>query len=131
MLLLNTEAYLIYETVRKTEKIPGDVAEVGVYRGGSAKLIREATKKPLHLGTATPVSGKRFSFVHLDVDIYESTLACLTFFYPRMTKGGCIISHDYPLGSDGVRRAFDEFFSDKPEIIIEPFATDQALVVKL
>lgn len=179
MLLTDQEAYLIHTTVKKTEKIEGDVAEVGVYKGGSAKLIREATKKPLHLfdtfeglpklcakddarqfqkgsysasfesvkkylinypnvhfykglfpATAEPAKGKKFSFVHLDVDIYESTLNCLKFFYPRMSRGGGIISHDYS-NSKGVKKAFDEFFEDKPEIIIEPFATSQCLIVKV
>lgn len=181
MLLGDDEAYLIYNIVKKTEKIGGDVAEVGVYKGGSAKLIREATKRPLHLfdtfeglpelcekdnpkqfqkgkysaslesiqnylsdysniyyykglfpSTAEPVKDKKFSFVHFDVDLYESTLGCLKFFYPRMSRGGVIICHDYP-SSDGVRRAFDEFFKDKPEIILEPYGTGrgQALVVKV
>lgn len=49
MLLEDLEAYQIYTAVRKTEKIEGDIAEVGVYKGGSAKLICEATKKPVHL----------------------------------------------------------------------------------
>ena len=50
MLLADQEAYLIYTTVKKTEKIEGDIAEVGVYKGGSAKLICEATnKKPVYL----------------------------------------------------------------------------------
>ncbi len=179
MLLPDQEAYLLYSTLRKVEKIAGDVAEVGVYKGGSAKLMREATKKPLHLfdtfeglpkigirdnprqfqkgdysaslesvknylkdcpdvffykgifpHTAQPVRNHKFSFVHLDTDIYQSTAACLDFFYPRMNGGGVIISHDYA-NSQGVRQAFDDFFADKPEIIINPYSTGQALVVKI
>ncbi|MBX4199187.1 TylF/MycF family methyltransferase [Candidatus Parcubacteria bacterium] len=178
MLLKHQEAFLIYKTVKKTEKIAGDIAEVGVYKGGSAKLIREATSKTLHLfdtfeglpettskdnqqkfkqgelaaslegvqdylkgysdvyfykglfpETSGPVENKKFSFVHLDVDLYKSTLDCLDFFYPRMTTGGVIMSHNYR-DLVGVRKAFDEFFKDKPEIIIEPSGTSQALVVK-
>jgi len=178
MLLRDQEAYLIYETVKKTEKIEGDIAEVGVYKGGSAKLICEATKKPVHLfdtfeglpdlgenddpkqfhkghlsasfesvksyltnypnvyfykgffpSTAEPVKDKKFSFVHLDVDIYESTLNCLKFFYPRMNKRGVIISHDYSTAK-GVEKAFDEFFSNKPEMIIELTGCSQCLIVK-
>jgi hypothetical protein len=50
MLLADNEAYSIFMLVRKTEKINGDIAEVGVYRGGSAKLICEAKRnKALHL----------------------------------------------------------------------------------
>ena len=74
---------------------------------------------------------KKFSFVHLDVDIYTSTLEALKFFYPRINRGGAILSHDYP-GAVGVKKAFDEFFEDKPEIVIElPTGTGQALVIKL
>ena len=178
MLLFDNEAYQIFMAVRRTEKIEGDIAEVGVYRGGSAKLIREANgNKVLHLfdtfeglpevdpidvplfskgqfaapleavkdflkgykdihfykglfpGTAGPVEDKRFSFVHFDVDTYESTRSCLEFFYPRMNKGGIVLSHDY-INAAGVRKAFDEFFSDKLEPIIEMSGT-QCLIVKL
>lgn len=33
MRLIELEAYRIYSTVRKAEKIPGEIAEVGVYQG--------------------------------------------------------------------------------------------------
>jgi O-methyltransferase len=178
MLINDNEAYQIFMAVRRTEKIPGDLAEVGVYKGGSAKLIRESNRdKKLHLfdtfnglprveeidkplfyegqfaasledvrtslkgykhiyfykglfpGTTAPVENKKFSFVHLDVDTYESTVSCLQFFYPRMNQGGIIISHDY-INAPGVRKAFDEFFIDKVEPIIE-MTGSQCLIVKL
>jgi hypothetical protein len=62
--------------------------------------------------SSTNVRNRRFSFVHLDVDLYQSTLDCLNFFYPRLSLGGIIISHDYTT-AEGVDLAFDEFFSDK------------------
>jgi hypothetical protein len=49
MLLTELEAYQIYAAVAKTAKVDGDIAEVGVYKGGSAKLICETTNKPVHL----------------------------------------------------------------------------------
>lgn len=86
----------------------------------------------LHKGyfpdTAGPIENKIFSFVHLDLDLYESTLASLRFFYPRLVKGGVLISHDYTT-APGVQRAFEEFFCDKPEPIIEMSGT-QCLIVK-
>jgi hypothetical protein len=180
MLLNDLEAYQIYMLVKKIEKIDGDVAEVGVYNGGSAKIICEVVngknvhlfdtfeglpdtcemdnQRQFHKGdfsaqfesvkdylkkypniylykgifplTSDPIKNKKFSFVHLDVDIYESTLNSLNFFYSRMNKGGVIISHDYP-GSEGVKRAFDGFFKDKPEIVIELIGCNQCLVVKV
>src|SRR5215467_10155400 len=125
----------LYQLVLKTRKVPGAIAELGVYRGGSARLIASLKgDKELHLFDTFegmpevradadphhssgdfggswleevkrylsgfdriffyqgffPDSAKelaktpiRFSLVHLDVDIYESTKAGLEFFYPR------------------------------------------------
>lgn len=85
--------------------------------------------KGLFPGSANSVQNRRFSFVHLDVDLYQSTLDCLKFFYPRMNPGGIIITHDYSYAG-GVDRAFSEFFVGKPEQPIELIGY-QAMVVKL
>lgn len=79
--------------------------------------------------TSDRVKDKKFAFVHLDVDLYQSTLESLEFFYPRMSKGGIILSHDYS-SLKGVNSAFNEFFADKPESIIE-LSTSQCLVVRV
>jgi O-methyltransferase len=180
MLLGDWEAFQIFMAVKQTAKIKGDIAEVGVYMGGSSKLICEAKgNKKFHLfdtfeglpapkqedspnqfhekqyshsyanvkkylsnyqnvyfykglfpSTAVPITNEKFSFVHLDVDLYEATLDCIKFFYSRMEKGGILISHDYG-NALGVRRAFDEFFHDKPEPIIEiEILGSQSLIVK-
>ena len=75
------------------------------------------------------VENKKFIFVHLDVDLYKSTKDCLKFLYPRMEKGGVLISHDYSTAK-GVKIAFEEFFKDKPEVVIELVGT-QCMFVKL
>jgi len=179
LLLEDIEAYHIHMAVKITQKVPGDIAEVGVYKGGSAKIICEAKgDKTLHLfdtfeglpkvedvdmvwpfyegkfaasydsvkaylgkeknvffykgifpDTSDPVKDTRFSFVNLDVDTYESTKKCIEFFYPRMSPGGVILSHDY-LTAPGVHKAFDEFFVDKREPVVET-AGSQCVVVKL
>ncbi len=50
LLLEDIEAYHIYMATKRTQKIPGDIAEVGVYKGGSAKIICSAKgDKHLHL----------------------------------------------------------------------------------
>ena len=79
--------------------------------------------------TGHEVADLRFSFVHLDVDLYSSTLDALRFFYPRMQTGGMILSHDYH-SAQGVTAAFDEFFSGHPEVVLALIGGDQALVVK-
>ncbi len=180
ILLSDSEASQLYTMVQTVEKIKGDIAEVGVYKGGSARIIREASMgKNLHLFdtfeglpslskedkslelkeglysyklddvkenlknykdiyyysgvfpfTITPVRDTKFSFVHLDIDLYESTLSALEFFYPRLSLGGIILSHDYP-NLRGVKKAFDEFFLYKPEVIIELRPCSQCMVIKL
>lgn len=174
----DNEAYQIFMAAQRTKKIDGDIAEVGVSRGGSAKVICEANGgKSIHLfdtwrgspelgtfnaptlfgggyapsledvkkylagypnvyfykgvfpDTAADIVNKNFSFVHLDVDSDESILNCLRFFYPKMSKGGIIISHDYSHWPE-FRKAIDSFFENKPEVVIELSGT-QCLIVKL
>lgn len=36
-----------------------------------------------------------FAFVSIDVDLYQPILEGLRYFFPRLTKGGCIFVHDY------------------------------------
>ena len=62
--------------------------------------------KGLFPDTSAPVKDKRFSFVNLDVDTYESTKKCLEFFYPELTRG-CYRLPRLSTGP-GVRKAVDE-----------------------
>ena len=80
--------------------------------------------------TARNLTSEKFCLVHLDTDLYQSTLDSLEFFWPKMVKGGRIISHDYNAGNiGGVKQAFKEFFKESPEMLIE-IADTQVLVVK-
>ena len=95
-------------------------------------LTWEIKKTPgmlFEITTLEALTNRIFSFVHLDVDTYESTRDALQFFYPRMSPGGFLISHDY-LNATGVRRAFDEYFADKPEPIVR-IAETQCLIAKV
>ncbi|WP_442582719.1 TylF/MycF/NovP-related O-methyltransferase [Mesorhizobium sp. ASY16-5R] len=74
------------------------------------------------------VADRSFSLVHIDVDLYQPTMDSLEFFYPRMTKGGFVVCDDY--GSEncpGAKRAFDEFFQDKPQTVLH-LPTGQCIV---
>ena len=63
--------------------------------------------------TSVSVSTKKFSFVHLDANLYQTTLDALEFFWPRMTSGGRVVCHDYNTNSmPGIKKAFSEFFKD-------------------
>lgn len=173
------EAHYLFKQVKKARNVPGAMAEVGVWTGGSARIMKEADRNKLlylidtfkgiprteaidepefykgkfsntsadavreyvnQFGDASCIEGEfpnvelpelQYSFVHLDVDTYQSTKDCLKYFYPRMNKGGIIVSHDYnhPTAK-GVKKAFDEFFKDRLENI-KAGVGSQCLIVKL
>jgi hypothetical protein len=166
------ERYNLWRYAQRAAGRPGAFAELGVYRGGSARILCVAKgAASLHLfdtfagmpavnretdgsfsegdfadGTLEQVrgylggfrdvffhpgvfpasasglglDGPVFQFVHLDVDLHQSTLDGLRYFYPRLAAGGILISHDYGDPTvPGVRRAFAEFMRDKPEPLVE------------
>lgn len=71
-----------------------------------------------------------WAFIHIDVDLYEPTLACLEYFYPRLTAGGVIVCDDYgaPL-FPGAHRAWDYFCAqyDVPYIVLD---TGQSIILR-
>jgi O-methyltransferase len=176
-LLSAWEQYMIYSLAKAQAALPGAMAEVGVFRGGSARLICEVKgDKPFLLfdtfaglppssaedrnvhrehqyscslenvqqflsgyenlhyypgifpTSTTNVPEQQYCFAHFDVDLYDGTKACLEYFYPRMVTGGVMVSHDYGLLA-GVEQAFQEFFADKPERIIDLPST-QCMIIK-
>lgn len=55
----------------------------------------------------------RFSFVHLDVDMFSSVNDGLEFFWPKLMTGGCILVDDYGFTStSGCKKAVDNFVQD-------------------
>ena len=65
------------------------------------------------------VGNLRFSFVHIDVDLYQPTKESIEFFYSRMSPGGVLVCDDYRFSScPGATKACDDFLADKPEKMI-------------
>jgi hypothetical protein len=59
---------------------------------------------------------RRFSFVHLDIGIYEAYKECLEFFYLRLNRDGIILLNDYDKPRwPGCTKAVDEFLTGMPE----------------
>lgn len=185
------ENYTLYQGVLATRGLEGCLAEVGVFRGGTSRMICEAKgDSPLYLcdtfegmpmlqndkdtkgvwvNTHTTTSleyvreyvgsypnvhfvkgifpesvakhpelgmeGQKFKFVNLDVDLYESTLQSLAWFWPRMVSGGWVVTHNYNLtygkwgNTPGVEKAYKEYLKDDACRIVE-IAETQALVIK-
>lgn len=65
------------------------------------------------------VENRRFSFVHIDVDLYEPTLQSVDFFYERLAPGAIMLCDDYGFDTcPGATKAMDDFFCGKPEAIV-------------
>ena len=141
------ELRLLAEEILEME-IPGDLAELGVYRGDfAAEMSRLFPQKQLHLfdtfygfdmRDTAPEDGPfaktgnfsdtslelvharlphpesavfhpgyfpesvpkdaqklQFALVSMDVDLFKPTLDGLRWFWPRLSRGGCILIHDY------------------------------------
>lgn len=62
------------------------------------------------------VADRRFSFVHVDVDVYQPTRDSLEFFYDRINPGGIFLCDDYGFDTcPGATKAVDEFLDTRPE----------------
>jgi predicted O-methyltransferase YrrM len=154
---------VIRRLARSCANVPGDVAEVGVYRGGSAVVISKAlpnkkvhlfdtfTGQPeddehptgphqkgdfadtnvsdvesfltgcpvkFHVGRfpdTAPNDDQRYSFVHLDADTLQATVAGLTYFLPRLNKGGVMVFDDWEWERcPGVKEALAKFDITEP-----------------
>ncbi len=81
------------------------------------RTLREFSGVAVHPGWIPEVFAAlpetRWCFVHIDVDLYKPTFACLEYFYPRLAAGGVIICDDYgaPL-LPGAHRAWDEYCAE-------------------
>jgi len=186
------ELYTLYSSCLACKEIKGDIAEVGVYKGGSAFLMASVEqgknlylfdtfeglpseenidikgkkidiqpdsgwlddtsdkttldfvlksgidKDKVHIRkgwfpkTAEGLEDNKFSIVNLDSDLYQTTYDSLEYFFPRLSPGGRIISHDYNcLGCPGVKQAYKDYFGklDMSHLLIE-VAESQVVVIK-
>lgn len=166
--------YLLWLQLERINKhqISGALAEVGVYKGASALIMRQTLPdRELHLfdtfsghpaemihehfdsrerigranyancsvdevramlnephtflhkgvfpHTANAVQGQAFAFVHLDADLYQTTIDGLRFFYPLLVPGGTMVVENYNHNWPGVTVAVDEFAREIPEVFVE------------
>ncbi len=185
------ELYTIYQSLRTLKAHEGAIAEVGVYKGGSAYLLgkfsngktlylfdtfeglpRQSSfsglsanvsepsegwlsdnnldevenyiqssgvdknkiiiKKGIFPATAKDIGDVKFSLVHLDSDLYQTTKDALEYFFPRLEGGGRVILHDYNCcGCPGVKLAVDEFVNaNRLQFNLIEIAESQAVLIK-
>ena len=71
--------------------------------------------------TTLGIEHAKFGFVNLDFDLYNPILEGLRFFYSRMSKGGCILVHDYfNPGYKGVKEAVMHFEAEQGKLVKFP-----------
>ena len=73
-----------------------------------------------------------FVFVSLDTDLYEPIYQGLTYFYPRMVRGGCIFVHDVNNNSyKGAAKAVNQFAIEQQISFLPlPDACGSAVLIK-
>ena len=180
--------YILEHFAKSTFDVDGDIAELGVWKGGGAKFIVDVfrngseSKKIFYLfdsfegmkkvdssqdrhevgdfsdtsfqgveslmgspqssnisvvlkqgwipTTFAGLEESKFSFVHIDLDLYEPIKDALSFIYPRLLKEGVLVFDDYGFAScPGARKAVDEFVEQVGESLLV-LATGQAILVK-
>jgi hypothetical protein len=99
----------------------------GRFKGAASvpsRLLRTAEELGLNVRlvpgyfdqTLPKLKTRRFCFVHLDCDIYESYKTCLETLYDQVVPGGIILFDEYACPVwPGATRAVDDFFSTKCE----------------
>lgn len=92
--------------------------EIGMFSdttyGDVSSYLSEFPGVRIHRGefskTAESLDDFEYSLVHIDVDIYQTTLDCLRYFAPRLLPGGIFVIDDYfSEKCPGVRKAVVEF----------------------
>lgn len=164
--------YSHYLLMEQIAKLPGDILEIGTWRGGTAGIFTQlAPNKTVYLAdtfagvvkssewehykdkahsdtskelvvkfleqdlgvsnykilqgvfpedTGHIVNGKKFSFVHIDVDVYRSAKETFDFIWENVVPGGIIAFDDYGFvtACSGVYKFVNEIKNDADKIFI-------------
>ena len=64
-------------------------------------------------GDMKKISNLKYSFVHLDFDLYQPTIDCFNFIKPRLEKDAVVVVDDYNLiNQEGVKKAIKDLNID-------------------
>ena len=118
--LLSKQYFSDYSLLEDKIKIKG-LKDIILNRGWIPSVFEQTEKRV-------------YSFVHIDVDLYEPTLDCLKYFYGKVSRGGILICDDYGYNLfPGAKRAVDQFISglDKNDYsLFLPFSVGGCLIQK-
>lgn len=82
--------------------------------------LAECKNVSIHVGRfedrCSDIAPLTFGLVHIDVDIYQSTVTCLEFFWPRLVPNGVLVIDDYGfITCRGLKEAVDSFVAATPD----------------
>lgn len=128
----------VFETLQKPAPSTGVEAEVRSHFGRThgqqkqvKRLLAPYSGVRFHPGvfpaTTADLEETRFAFVHLDLDLPQSTRDGLAFFQPRLLPGGILIGDDY--NDADVRGVFASYFDGQSDTLIE-LPWGQVMVVR-
>ena len=122
-----------------TDPAKDPIHRPGMFRDTSYEEVRDYLapwkRLTIHKGDFESASARlatvEYGFVHLDVDIYATTLRGLRYFAERLAPGGVIVIDDYGAPKcPGVDQAVHEFLSKDRACSTWYFGTEQLVVVK-
>ena len=80
-----------------------------------AYRVNGCVVKGFFADTLPKLRPRKYCFMFIDCDIYESHLDCLNALYEQLVPGGIVVFDDYAEPKwPGASRAVDEFFADQP-----------------
>ncbi len=108
-------------------KFTGPLSEV-------KKALSEFPDVTYHAGwipeTLKDLPERKYRFVHVDLDLYRSTLDAARYFYPRLVPSGMLVCDDYASpGWPGAKQAIDEIVAEQA-IRLLVLSTGQAVLKK-
>jgi len=78
-----------------------------------------------------PIASENFAFLHVDVDLYEPTKACLDYFFSRLSPGGVIFISNYNVSHwPGSIQAVDEFIANNRTAFFLKNQVEGCVIVK-
>lgn len=97
-----------------TAKVRDELLAYGLTDDEIAQTVR---LMPGLFSETLPGYDGQVALLHVDVDLYQSYLDCLTNLWPRIVAGGIVAFDEYgePDTWPGARRAVDEFLETRPE----------------
>ncbi len=129
-----TPAPCRYDGSRVAGEFAQPAEQVAILRR-QAEMLEVADRVKIHRGlfcdTFAVLKDQhlRFSFAHVDANIYSGTLEACEFVMPRMNRGSAVVFDDYNGVCDlGARLAIDKYFRNRPERL-KPLAGTSAFVV--